>query len=99
MQELTAEQLREKMESGDRFIIDYFATWCGPCKMLSRILETSGDKLGVPIYKFDVDSDLKFTMEQNVRSVPTLKLYEGSLVVKSHTGILQESEFDGFLNY
>jgi thiol-disulfide isomerase/thioredoxin len=98
MQELTAEQLREKMESGERFIIDYFATWCGPCKMLSRILETSGDKLGVPIYKFDVDSDLKFTMEQNVRSVPTLKLYEGSLVVKSHTGILQESEFDGFLN-
>jgi hypothetical protein len=66
--------------------------------MLSRILETSGDKLGVPIYKFDVDSDLKFTMEQNVRSVPTLKLYEGSSVVKSHTGILQESEFDMFLN-
>jgi thioredoxin 1 len=98
MQELTVEQLREKMESGDRFIIDYFATWCGPCKMLSRILETSGDKLGVPIYKFDVDSDLKFTMEQNVRSVPTLKLYEGSSVVKSHTGILQESEFDMFLN-
>mgnify|MGYP000954735514 FL=1 len=98
MQELTVEQLKEKMESGERFIIDYFATWCGPCKMLSRILETSGDKLGVPIYTFDVDSDLKFTMEQNVRSVPTLKLYEGSSVVKSHTGILQESEFDGFLN-
>jgi thioredoxin 1 len=98
MQELTVEQLREKMESGERFIIDYFANWCGPCKMLSRILETSGDKLGVPIYKFDVDSDLKFTMEQNVRSVPTLKLYEGSSVVKSHTGILQESQFDSFLN-
>ena len=98
MQELTAEQLREKMESGERFIIDYFATWCGPCKMLSRILETSGDKLGVPIYKFDVDSNRDFTMEQNIRSVPTLKLYEGSSVVKSHTGILQESEFDRFLN-
>ena len=38
MQELTVEQLKEKMESGERFIIDYFATWCGPCKMLSRIL-------------------------------------------------------------
>lgn len=98
MQELTAEQLREKMESGERFIIDYFATWCGPCKMLSRILETSGDKLGVPIYKFDVDSDRTFTMEQNIRSVPTLKLYEGSLVVKSHTGILQESQFETFVN-
>jgi thioredoxin len=98
MQELTAEQLRENMESGERFIIDYFATWCGPCKMLSRILETSGDKLGVPIYKFDVDSDRTFTMEQNIRSVPTLKLYEGSSVVKSHTGILQESQFETFVN-
>jgi thioredoxin 1 len=98
MQELTAEQLRVKMESGERFIIDYFATWCGPCKMLSRILETSGDKLGVPIYKFDVDSNRDFTMEQNIRSVPTLKLYEGSSVVKSHTGVLQESQFDSFLN-
>jgi thioredoxin len=98
MQELTAEQLREKTESGERFIIDYFATWCGPCKMLSRILETSGDKLGVPIYKFDVDSDRTFTMEQNIRSVPTLKLYEGSSVVKSHTGILQESQFETFVN-
>jgi thioredoxin len=98
MQELTAEQLREKMESGERFIIDYFATWCGPCKMLSRILETSGDKLGVPIYKFDVDSNRDFTMEQNIRSVPTLKLYEGSSVVKSHSGVLQESQFDSFLN-
>ena len=98
MQELTAEQLREKMESGERFIIDYFATWCGPCKMLSRILETSGDKLGVPIYKFDVDSNRDFTMEQNIRSVPTLKLYEGSSVVKSHTGILQESQFETFVN-
>jgi hypothetical protein len=61
-------------------------------------LETSGDKLGVPIYKFDVDSDRTFTMEQNIRSVPTLKLYEGSLVVKSHTGILQESQFETFVN-
>ena len=98
MQELTVEQLKEKMESGERFIIDYFATWCGPCKMLSRILETSGDKLGVPVYKFDVDSDLKFTMEQNVRSVPTLKLFEAGNPKKTHVGILQESQFETFLN-
>ncbi len=78
--------------------MDYFATWCGPCKMLTRILETSGDKLGLPIYKYDVDTDRDFTSEQNIRSVPTLKLYEGSSVVKSHTGVLQESQFDSFLN-
>jgi thioredoxin-like negative regulator of GroEL len=66
--------------------------------MLSRILETSGDKLGVPIYKFDVDSDRDFTMEQNIRSVPTLKLYEAGNPKKTHVGILQEAQFDSFLN-
>lgn len=98
MEQLTAEQLREKIASGESFIVDYFATWCGPCKMLSTILERSGDKLGLPIYKYDVDSDRDFTMEQNVRSVPTLKLYESGNPKKVHVGILQESQFDSFLN-
>ena len=66
--------------------------------MLSTILERSGDKLGVPIYKYDVDSDREFTMEQNVRSVPTLKLFEAGNPKKTHVGILQESQFDSFLN-
>ena len=98
MEQLTAEQLKEKIASGESFVVDYFATWCGPCKMLSTILERSGDKLGVPIYKYDVDSDREFTMEQNVRSVPTLKLYEAGNSKKTHVGILQEAQFDSFLN-
>jgi thioredoxin 1 len=98
MEQLTTEQLKEKIASGESFVVDYFATWCGPCKMLSTILERSGDKLGVPIYKYDVDSDREFTMEQNVRSVPTLKLYEAGNPKKTHVGILQEAQFDSFLN-
>jgi thioredoxin len=98
MEQLTAEQLKEKIASGESFIVDYFATWCGPCKMLSTILERSGDKLGLPIYKYDVDTDRDFTMEQNVRSVPTLKLYEAGSPKKTHTGILVENQFESFLN-
>lgn len=98
MEQLTSEQLKEKIASGESFIVDYFATWCGPCKMLSTILERSGDKLGLPIYKYDVDTDRDFTTEQNVRSVPTLKLYDAGNVKKTHTGILMESQFDSFLN-
>ena len=98
MEQLTSEQLKEKIASGESFIVDYFATWCGPCKMLSTILERSGDKLGVPIYKYDVDSDRDFTMEQNVRSVPTLKLFEAGNPKKTHTGILMENQFESFLN-
>ena len=98
MEILTSEQVKLKMESGEKFVLDYFATWCGPCKMLSRILETDGHKLGLPLYKYDVDSDMTFTTEQGIRSVPTLKLYEGSNVLKTHTGILTEAQFPQFLN-
>jgi thioredoxin 1 len=98
MKQLTSEQLKEKIASGESFIVDYFAVWCGPCKMLSTILERSGDKLGLPIYKYDVDTDGDFTREQNVRSVPTLKLYEAGTLKKTHVGILQESQFDSFVN-
>lgn len=98
MEQITTQQLKEKIESGDKFIVDFFATWCGPCKMLGTILERSGDKLGLPIYKYDVDNDIEFTGKLGVRSVPTLKIYEGGSEVKTHVGILQEAQFATFLN-
>ena len=49
-------------------------------------------------WKYYVDSYREFTMEQNVRSVLTLKLYEAGNPKKTHVGILQEAQFDSFLN-
>ena len=98
MQEISSKELKEKINSGEEFVVDFYAAWCGPCKMLMRILETSGHKLGVPVYKYNIDSDRQFTMNQNVRSVPTLKHYVGGDVKKTHIGILQESQFSTFLN-
>lgn len=55
-------------------IVDFFATWCGPCKALSPILDELAaeyaDKL--KIYKIDVDNDMEITTLYNVRTVPTL---------------------------
>jgi thioredoxin 1 len=98
IQELSSKEILEKIESGEEFVLDFYATWCGPCKMLMHILETSGHKMGVPVYKYNVDSDRQFTGSQNVRSVPTLKLYSEGIVKKTHTGVLQESQFPTFLN-
>lgn len=98
IQELNSKQVLEKIESGEEFVLDFYASWCGPCKMLMHILETSGDKMGVPVYKYNIDSDRNFTLKQNVRSVPTLKHYGGGDVKKTHVGILQESQFSKFLS-
>lgn len=55
-------------------IVDFFATWCGPCKALSPILDELSSEYGdkLRIYKVDVDNDMELTTLYNVRTVPTL---------------------------
>ena len=59
---LTSQELREKMNSGEKFIVDMYADWCGPCRVLGPIVEKYADKLKeegseVGVYKFDIESD------------------------------------------
>ncbi|MDE5839138.1 MAG: conjugal transfer protein TraF, partial [Paramuribaculum sp.] len=59
-------------------LVDFFATWCGPCKMQAPILEEVKGKLGdsVNILKIDVDRNPELSAEFSIRSVPTLILFK-----------------------
>jgi thioredoxin 1 len=94
--ELTTEQLKEKLQSNEKFILDLYATWCGPCKMLSPILERVNSKLvesnsDVRVYKFNIEQDSEFVQSLGVRAVPTLKFYSGGQNVKTQTGVMSEA--------
>jgi len=97
MVELNSQQLNEKIQNGEKFVIDFFAPWCGPCKMLTQIIERSEGNLNVPIYKYNVESDRQFTAKFGVRSVPTLKLVNEGQIQKTHVGLLQESQLQEFV--
>lgn len=62
-----------KNESGLK-VIDFFATWCGPCKMLTPVLEELSEEMGnsVEIVKIDVDESMDLAMDYQVTTVPTL---------------------------
>ena len=100
MQQLTAEEIKGKIEQGESFVLDLFATWCGPCKAMLRNLEEVNSSLikesnGSPsynIYKFDVDSDLNFSRELGVRSVPTIKIYREGKETFSKPGVMMPAE-------
>ena len=81
MEQITSSQIKEKIQNKESFVLDMFATWCGPCKTLMANLEMAQkSSLSVPVYKFDIDSDKEFAVtEMGIRSVPTLKI---SKVVK-----------------
>jgi thioredoxin 1 len=100
MQQLTAEEIKGKIQQGENFVLDLFATWCGPCKTMLRNLEEVNTSLikesnGSPsynIYKFDVDSDLEFSRELGVRSVPTIKIYKEGKETFSKPGVMMPAE-------
>ncbi len=94
MKQLTSIELQDKIQKGDTFLLDMFATWCGPCKVLLKNLEnlsSSSDELPMEVFSFDIDSDRDFTMELGVRSVPTVKVFKDGKEVYSKPGV-QSSE-------
>ncbi len=89
MQKLTTEELKSKVANGESFVVDFFATWCGPCKILMKNIEIMESKTNnMPIYTFDIESDKEFAVnELGIRSVPTVKYFKGGQVVETKTGV------------
>jgi thiol-disulfide isomerase/thioredoxin len=88
MQKLTSSEIKQKIENGETFLLDFYAVWCGPCKMMMRTLEDHESDLGVQVYTFDVDTDQKFTQEHSVRGVPTLKYFENGEIKRTKSGVM-----------
>jgi thioredoxin len=98
MTELTSQEIREKINNGDKFLLDFYAVWCGPCRVLMKILSDSEELLNVPVYTYNVDTDRKFTQEFNVRSIPTVKLFDGGKVVNSGSGVMNINQLQSFVS-
>ena len=83
----------EVLHSDVPVLVDFFATWCGPCKMVAPTIdEIAGEREDIKVCKIDVDQDTELAIRYNVSSIPTLMVFSGGDVVKQSLGALPKKE-------
>src|SRR5574344_1872642 len=90
----------EVIDAKKPILVDFFATWCGPCKMLSPIVEQVAQEMGdkVNIARVDIDEAMEIAQEYGIMSVPTLILFKDGAEVTRSIGFRQKSQIIDLIN-
>jgi len=78
----------EVLSSDKPVLVDFWAVWCGPCKMIAPVVEEIANEYDgkLKVTKMDVDSNPRTAMEYGIRSIPTLLIFKGGKVIEQIVG-------------
>jgi len=92
--EINSVELQEKINNGEKIIVDFYAQWCSPCKVMKPSFEKVANEntTEVKMYTMDVDQNQEIAIKYGIRNVPTIKLFKSGENVGTQVGILGENQ-------
>lgn len=89
----------EVLKADKLVLVDFFATWCGPCQMLSPIVDKVSEEVAdLKVCKLDTDMAPSIAVKYGVRSIPTLILFKNGEAVSASVGAISKSDMINFIN-
>jgi len=98
--EITAKELQEKINNGEKIIVDFFASWCNPCSMMKPVFErvALNNDTEVQMYTMDVDQNRDYAQTLGIRSIPAVKVFSNGNVTDTVVGVIGEERIKSLVN-
>lgn len=98
--EISAKELNEKIKNGEKVMVEFWASWCGPCRMMKPMFEAVAreNESDVQMYTMDIDANREIAGQLGIRSIPTVKVFSDGETIETKVGVLQEVQIKGMLN-
>ena len=99
VQEVTGQELDELVASGEKIVCDFWATWCGPCRMLAPVMDKLSEEFEgkAKFVKVDVDKNGDLAASLGIFSIPDVYIFENGDVKTHNLGFLPEEQLRDFL--